>query len=311
MSIIRTKRRANYTVIDNRVYEDGLLSFRAMGLLSYLLSKPDNWSICVPALIRVTEDTAQKSGRDAVYAAIDELIAVGFITRSKRASGEMDYFIFDEPQPATEITRNAGKACSGKPVIGKSRNTEKACSGLPVLRVSRNTAYPDVLISTDSSTSTEKDKQVLSCADADAPDAPASGLTLLPDKKPKSAKSKPPEPNPANTATWQAYRAAYMQAYGVEPLRNAKVNGQVASFVKLVGNDKAPHIAAFYVAHPNHWYRTKGHDFGTLLANAQAVATDWQRNTRTTSVEARQSEKTASNMQNAAALIAKYQAQGA
>ena len=144
---------------------------------------------------------------------------------------------------------------------------------------------------------------------ADALPAPPFELMLLPDEKQKSAKpkTKSAAPNQANAVTWQAYRAAYLQAYGVEPLRNAKVNGQIASFVKLVGELKAPHIAAFYVAHPNHWYRTKGHDFGTLLANAQALATDWQRNTRTTSAEARQGEKTASNMQNAAALIAKYE----
>ena len=116
------------------------------------------------------------------------------------------------------------------------------------------------------------------CDDAFAPFAPPLELEPVADKPPMTAKPKSNTPNPANTETWQAYRAAYLQAYGVEPLRNAKVNGQIANFVKLVGEDKAPHIAAFYVSHPNHWYRTKGHDFGTLLANAQALSTDWQRN---------------------------------
>ena len=125
-----------------------------------------------------------------------------------------------------------------------------------------------------------------------------------------TAKPKSNTPNPANTETWQAYRAAYLQAYGVEPLRNAKVNGQIANFVKLVGEDKAPHIAAFYVFHPNQWYRTKGHDFGTLLANAQALATDWQRNTRTTSVQTRQQEKTAANMESHKGAIEILKAKG-
>ena len=148
------------------------------------------------------------------------------------------------------------------------------------------------------------------CDDAFAPFAPPLELEPVADKPPMTAKPKRNTPNPANTETWQAYRAAYLQAYGVEPLRNAKVNGQIANFVKLVGEDKAPHIAAFYVSHPNHWYRTKGHDFGTLLANAQALATDWQRNTRTTSVQTRQQEKTAANMESHKGAIEILKAKG-
>ena len=145
---------------------------------------------------------------------------------------------------------------------------------------------------------------------AEAADAPPLELEPVADKPPMTAKPKRNTPNPANAETWQAYRAAYLQAYGVEPLRNAKVNGQIANFVKLVGEDKAPHIAAFYVSHPNQWYRTKGHDFGTLLANAQALATDWQRNTRTTSVQTRQQEKTAANMESHKGAIEILKAKG-
>ena len=145
---------------------------------------------------------------------------------------------------------------------------------------------------------------------AEAADAPPLELEPVADKPPMTAKPKRNTPNPANAETWEAYRAAYLQAYGVEPLRNAKVNGQIANFVKLVGEDKAPHIAAFYVSHPNQWYRTKGHDFGTLLANAQALATDWQRNTRTTSVQTRQQEKTAANMESHKGAIEILKAKG-
>ena len=148
------------------------------------------------------------------------------------------------------------------------------------------------------------------CDDAFAPFAPPLELEPVADKPPMTAKPKSNTPNPANTETWQAYRAAYLQAYGVEPLRNAKVNGQIANFVKLVGEDKAPHIAAFYVFHPNQWYRTKGHDFGTLLANAQALATDWQLNTCTTSVQTRQQEKTAANMESHKGAIEILKAKG-
>ena len=45
MAIIRAKRDRNFTVIDNCVFADKQLSFAAIGLLCYLLSKPDNWLV--------------------------------------------------------------------------------------------------------------------------------------------------------------------------------------------------------------------------------------------------------------------------
>ena len=88
---------------------------------------------------------------------------------------------------------------------------------------------------------------------------------------------------------WQAYQQAYQQRYGVEPLRNAKINAQIKTFCELVGED-APKIAGFYCFHSHKWYILKGHDFGTLLANAQAVARDYYSGVETTSKVAEWSE---------------------
>lgn len=291
MSIIRAKRRANFTVIDNLVYSDGLLSFRAMGLLSYLLSKPDNWSVSAANLASVTKGTARPCAINAVHETLRELRQAGFVIMSRKPSGGVDYYVFDTPQ---EVDDNDDIPQAEKPLNENHGVAEKPLNENPLkenpLKENRR-----VLINTERQQELKKHKQELSCDDACAPVAPPPlelvGNTATENKN-RAA------PNQCNASTWAAYRAAYLQAYGVEPLRNAKVNGQVASFVKLVGEDKAPHIAAFYVGHPNHWYRRKGHDFGTLLANAQALATDWQRNTRTTSVQARQTEKTAANVES-------------
>ena len=64
MAIIRSNRKTNYTVIDNRVFADHRLSFAAMGLLGYLLSKPDNWTISTAQLVTVTEGTGKHTRRD-------------------------------------------------------------------------------------------------------------------------------------------------------------------------------------------------------------------------------------------------------
>ena len=62
----------DFTVIPNRVLRDELLSYRARGLLCYLLSMPPDWQV---SSHRLTLEVGE--GRDAVRAAIRELISNG------------------------------------------------------------------------------------------------------------------------------------------------------------------------------------------------------------------------------------------
>ena len=43
--IIRAQRRETFTVVNNTAINDNRLSFRAKGVLVYILSKPDNWRV--------------------------------------------------------------------------------------------------------------------------------------------------------------------------------------------------------------------------------------------------------------------------
>ena len=113
MSIIRTKREHNYTVVSNKVYDKNQLSWQAMGLLGYLLTKPDNWQVMVAELVNVTKDTKKPTGREGVYNIINELKEKGFISVRKNSDGSTDYTVYDEPiqQP------NQGKPNQGKPTL--------------------------------------------------------------------------------------------------------------------------------------------------------------------------------------------------
>ena len=130
MAIIRAKRDRNFTVIDNCVFADKQLSFAAIGLLCYLLSKPDNWAVSAQHLTTVTEDTAKESGINAVHNLLKELREVGFLVMKKQKTGEADYFVFDVPQTKKP---NQEKPNQEKP------NQEKP-----------NQEKPDVLINTES-----------------------------------------------------------------------------------------------------------------------------------------------------------------
>jgi hypothetical protein len=113
-------------------------------------------------------------------------------------------------------------------------------------------------------------------------------------KKPATGSSDPPPPKkrsaPITKATWEAYADAYVERYNCEPVRNARVNSQMAAFVRSVGEEAAPHIARFYVAHNKAYYVSKQHAVGPLVQDAEGLYTQWKTNRTVTSKEARSAE---------------------
>lgn len=73
---------------------------------------------------------------------------------------------------------------------------------------------------------------------------------------------------------WAAYRAAYEARWGVQPVRNAKVNSQVKQLVAALGAE-APAVAAFFVGLDDKFLVDSCHEFGLLLAKAGAYRTKW------------------------------------
>jgi hypothetical protein len=74
--IIRVAHRKGYTVASNRAIRDPRLSFKATGMLIYLLSMADDTRIGYRALAE-----AKREGEYAVLAALRELQACGYLTR--------------------------------------------------------------------------------------------------------------------------------------------------------------------------------------------------------------------------------------
>jgi hypothetical protein len=95
-TIKRTPRDTPFVQIDKRPLEDKALSWKAKGILAYLLSKPDNWQIIINDLIARSKD-----GRDSTLSGIAELTTAGYIHRSlKRESGMFagyEYEVFEVP----------------------------------------------------------------------------------------------------------------------------------------------------------------------------------------------------------------------
>ena len=85
-SIIRTVKNAEnpFVMIDRRIFENDGLSLKAKGLLGYLLSRPDNWTICMADLVNRTKD-----GKASVRSAMEELENCGYVTKVQLRDGNL------------------------------------------------------------------------------------------------------------------------------------------------------------------------------------------------------------------------------
>lgn len=82
-----------------------------------------------------------------------------------------------------------------------------------------------------------------------------------------------------------------MRRYRAEPVRNARVNSQMAKFVRLVGVAEAPSVAEFYLGHGDARYVREGHSVGMLVAHAEKLRTEWATGVRGTMTAAAQGDK--------------------
>lgn len=133
----------------------------------------------------------------------------------------------------------------------------------------------------------------------DAPFNPVSLPSPSPSHKKEESKEVPPQaaetPKPDGRPTWNAYESAYEKRYSVAPVRNAKVNGQIAQFVRRIGAGDAPSVAAFFVSHNGAYYVQRGHSTDCLLSDAEKLRTEWASGRTVNGQSARMAEKTAAN----------------
>lgn len=104
MAIIRQKRERNYSVVSNEILEDTRMSFKARGLLIYMLSKPDDWKFYSEELVKHSD----KDGISSIKTALNELEKCGYLKRiQKRAEkgkfGGQDWILNDSPENSPQV----------------------------------------------------------------------------------------------------------------------------------------------------------------------------------------------------------------
>jgi hypothetical protein len=122
------------------------------------------------------------------------------------------------------------------------------------------------------------------------PNPPIAPSALSP--RPRAKRSVKAAPS---AQTWDSYSKAYKSRYGVEPVRNASVNGQLAQVVGKLGESDAPPVAAFFLSHQNALYVRAMHPVQLLLRDAEKLRTEWVTGRTVTSTQANLADRTQTN----------------
>lgn len=103
MSVIRVEKNRNYTVIHNEFLRNKELSLKSKGLLSLILSLPENWNYSIAGLVAICKENVT-----AVRNSLKELEAHGYVViekkKNKKGQFVYSYTIYETPidSPAIE-----------------------------------------------------------------------------------------------------------------------------------------------------------------------------------------------------------------
>ena len=120
MAVFRVERNTGYTVMSNHHLRNKELTLKAKGLLSQMLSLPEDWDYTLAGLSHINREKI-----DAIREAVRELERAGYIVRSRErdAKGRLrgaDYVIYEQPQlPPTPDLPTLENPMLEKPTLEK------------------------------------------------------------------------------------------------------------------------------------------------------------------------------------------------
>lgn len=119
MSIFRVHKTNNFTIMSNTHFKEKEMSLKAKGLLSLMLSLPDDWNYSVSGLVKLSKD-----GKDSVMSALGELETFGYLLRLRTTNEKgqfsgIEYNIFEQPQTENPIAENQN---SDSPILEEANS---------------------------------------------------------------------------------------------------------------------------------------------------------------------------------------------
>ena len=116
MPVFRVERNKGYTVMSNYHLRDKSLSLKAKGLLSQILSLPEDWDYTLSGLCYINRES-----KDAIRSAVNELERAGYIERHQTTDeggkfSSNEYIIHEQP---VSLPPSLDKPSSENPTTGK------------------------------------------------------------------------------------------------------------------------------------------------------------------------------------------------
>jgi len=126
MAVFRVERTKNYTVMSNYHLRDKNLSLKAKGLLSQMLSLPEDWDYTLLGLAQINAE-----GKDAIRVAVTELECAGYIWRRQTIDKDgkfssNEYIIREYPVSAPDIPKGPSSAFP----LPENPTTDETTAGL-------------------------------------------------------------------------------------------------------------------------------------------------------------------------------------
>ena len=123
MAVFRVEKTRDYTVMANHHLRNTELSLKAKGLLSLMLSLPEEWDYTTKGLARICKD-----GVDSICAGVRELEEQGYVVRERIRNpngqlGAIEYTILEQPRTSEPKRENPVQA---NPVLGKPEQENPA-----------------------------------------------------------------------------------------------------------------------------------------------------------------------------------------
>ena len=103
MSVFHVKKTTDYTVMSNHHLRDKALSLKAKGLLSQILSLPEEWDYTLQGLAYINREQI-----DAIRQAVHELERAGYIVRTRERDNRgrlrgAEYTIYEQPPSVSAL----------------------------------------------------------------------------------------------------------------------------------------------------------------------------------------------------------------
>ena len=118
MAVFRIEKTRDYTVMSNHHLKDRTLTLKSKGLLSMMLSLPDEWNYTTRGLAAICRE-----GVDSIGAALRELESAGYLIRHRlRDKGgrisDTEYIVYESPHKTPEADSSyTASPCTENPYM--------------------------------------------------------------------------------------------------------------------------------------------------------------------------------------------------